>query len=84
MPLIRSLASKYCTYIVTLILSLDAIIPIYSYYTEKKLVCVIIAAPSNRQPSFCSEYTKLNMCFFCNIRSVSNTKYAFFIYFYSL
>ena len=44
MPFIRSLVSKYYAYIVALILLLGAIMLIYSYYTEKKLVCVIIAA----------------------------------------
>ena len=44
MPFIRSLASKYYTYIVALILSLGVVIPIYSYYTEKKLVYIIIIA----------------------------------------
>ena len=38
MPFIRSLVSKYYTYTVTLILSLGIIMPIYSYYTKKKLV----------------------------------------------
>ena len=44
MPSIRSLAFKCYTYIVVLILLFGVIMPIYSYYTEKKLVCIIIAA----------------------------------------
>ena len=44
MPPVRFLVSKCHTYIVILILSLGVIMPIYSYYTKKKLVCVIIAA----------------------------------------
>ena len=44
MPPIKLLVSKYYTYTVALILSLDAIMPIYSCYTKKKLVCVIIIA----------------------------------------
>ena len=44
MPPIRSLASKYYTYIITLILLLGVIMPIYSYYTKKKLVYVTITA----------------------------------------
>ena len=84
MPFIRSLVSKYYTYIVTLILLLSAIIPIYSCYTEKKLVYVIIAALSGCQPSSYFKYIKLNMCSSCNIKLVFNTKYIFFIYLWSL
>ena len=80
MPFIRSLASECHTYIVILILSLGIIIPIYSYYAEKKLVYVIIAAPSGRQPSSCSECTKLNIYSSCNFRSVSDAKYTFYAY----
>ena len=47
MPFVRSLVSEYYTYIVTLILLLGVIMPIYSYYTKKKLVCVIIIASFN-------------------------------------
>ena len=84
MPPIRSLASKYHAYTVTLILSLSVIMPIYSCYAEKKLVYITIAAPSGRQPFSCSKYTKSNMRSFYNIKSVSNTKYAFLIYLCSL
>ena len=84
MPFIRSLVSKYYAYIVTLILLLNIIMPIYSYYTEKKLVCVIITVPFSHQPSSYSKYIKSNMRFFYNIKSVSNAKYIFFIYLYSL
>ena len=55
--------------------------PMCSYYTEKKLVCVIIVALFSRQPSSYSKYIKLNMYFSCNIRLVFNTKYTFLIYF---
>ena len=44
MPPIRSLASKYRAYIVSVILLLGEIIPIYSRYAEKKLVYIIIVA----------------------------------------
>ena len=44
MPFIKSLVSKCCVYIVTLILLLGVIMPIYSCYTEKKLVYIIITA----------------------------------------
>ena len=49
MPFVRSLVSKHCTYIIAMILSLGEIMPIYSYYAEKKLIYIIITAPSNRQ-----------------------------------
>ena len=84
MPFIKSLVSECCTYIVTLILSLGVIMPIYSYCTEKKLVCVIIAAPFSHQPSFCSECTRLNIYSFYNIKLVFNTKCTFLMHFYSL
>ena len=80
MPFIRSLASEYHTCIITLILLLSVIMPIYSYYIKKKLVCVVIIAPSNYQPSSYSKYIELNMRFSYNIRSVSNTECIFFIY----
>ena len=44
MTFIKSLVSKYCTYIVLVILSLGEVMPIYSCYTEKKLVYIIIIA----------------------------------------
>ena len=47
MPVIRSLIFKYYAYSVALILLLGVIMPIYSCYTEKKLVCVIITASFN-------------------------------------
>ena len=81
MPPIKSSASKYYAYIVTLILSLGVIMPIYSYYIEKKLVCVTIIASSSHQPSSYSKCIKLNIYSSYNIRSVFNTKYTFFIYF---
>ena len=46
MSFIKSLVSKYYTYTVTLILLLGVIMPIYSYYTKKKLVCIAIIASS--------------------------------------
>ena len=84
MPFIKSLASKCYVYIITLILLLSVIMPIYSYYVKRKLVYIIIAALFSYQPSSCSEYTKLNIYIFYNVKSVSNAKYIFFIYLYSL
>ena len=84
MPFIKSLISKCHAYIVTLILLLGVIMPIYSCCAKKKLVCVIITASFNHQPSSCSKCTKLNMCFSCNIKSVLNTKCVFLTRFYNL
>ena len=84
MPPIKSLASECRACTVVLILLLGVIMPMCFYYTEKKLVCVIIAVLFSYQPSSCSKCIKLNMYFFCNIRSVFNAKYAFFIHLYSL
>ena len=75
MPPVRSLASKCCAYIVAVILSLGEIMPSYSRYKEKKLVYIIIIAPSNHQPSFYIKCTKLNMYSSCNIRLVFYAKY---------
>ena len=47
MPFIKSLVSKRRACIVTLILLLSVIMPIYSYYAEKKLICIIITAFSS-------------------------------------
>ena len=81
MPVIRFLVSKYRVYIVILILLLGKIMPICSYYAEKKLVCIIIMALFSYQPSSYFKCIKLNMYSSYNIRSVSNTKYIFLIYF---
>ena len=67
MSFVRSLASERCAYIVAVILLLSEIMPTCSYCTEKKLVCIIIAALFSRQPSSYSKYTKLNMRLSCNI-----------------
>ena len=84
MPFIKSSASERRTYTVAVILLLGKIMPSYSYYKEKKLVYIIIVAPFSHQPSLYIEYTKLNIYLSYNIRSVSNTKYLYFIYPYSL
>ena len=47
MPPIRSLASERRAYAVAVILLLGEIMPSYSCYKEKKLVYVIIIAPSS-------------------------------------
>ena len=75
MPFIRYLASTYYTKLMAMILLLSKIMLSYSYCKEKKLVYIIIITPSSRQPSFYIKCTKLNICLFYNIKSVSNTKY---------
>ena len=77
MPFIRSLASTYCFYIVALILLLGKIMPIYFYYTKKKLVYIIIIALFSYQPFAYFKCTKLNIYLSCNVQSVSDTKYIF-------
>ena len=75
MPLIRSLISKYCACAVAVIFLLGEIMHSYSCYEEKKLVYIIIIAPSNHQPSFYVECTKSNIYLSCNIRSVLDAEY---------
>ena len=75
MPPIRSLVSERCAYTVAVILLLGKIMPSYSCYEEKKLVYIIIIAPSGYQPSFYIKCTKLNIYLFYNIRLVFSTKY---------
>ena len=77
MPPVRSLASKHRTYIVVMILLFSEIMPIYSYYTKKKLIYVIIIAPFSYQPSFYSKCTKLNMRLSYDIQSASDIEYVF-------
>ena len=73
MPPIRSLASKCCAYVVLVIFLLSEIMPTCSRYTEKKLVYIIIIAPSSHQPSSCFECTKSNIYSSCNVRLVLDT-----------
>ena len=85
-PFIKSLAFKRFAYyfkLVTVILLLGEIMPIYFCYTEKGLVYIIIITLSSRQPSSYTKCTKLNIYLFCNVCLVSNAKYIFFIYFYT-
>ena len=76
MPFIRSLASKCCACVVSIILLLGEFMPTYSCYIKKKLVYITIIALFSRQPSFCVKCIKSNMCLSCNVRLVSDAKYA--------
>ena len=80
MPPIRSLASERRACVVAVILLLSEIMLTYSCCVLKGLVCIIIMAPLGCQPSSYAKYTKLNMYSSCDVRLVSNTKYAFLIY----
>ena len=76
-PFIRFLVSKRTTYrfkLVAVILLLSKIMPTYSYYMEKGLVCIIIIASLGRQLSFYTKCTKLNIRLSCDVRLVSNAK----------
>ena len=75
MPFVKSLASKCCTYIVSVIFLLGEIMPICSRCAEKKLVYIAIIVLFSRQPSSCVKCTKLNIHLSYNIRSVSDAKY---------
>ena len=77
MPPIRSLASERCTLLTASIFFDGEIISPYSCYAKKGLVCIVIADPFSRQPSFCTKYTKLNTCISYNVRSVLFNKYIF-------
>ena len=79
MSFIRFLVSKHRARVVAVILLLSEIMPTYSRYVLKGLVYIIIIAPLGYQPSSYAKYTKLNMYLSCNIRLVSNTKYAYLI-----
>ena len=84
MSFVRSLAFKRTAYrfkLVAVILLLNKIIPTCFYCVLKGLVCIAIMAPLGRQPSFYTKYIKLNIRSSCNIRLVSNAKYAFLIRF---
>ena len=84
MPLIRSLVSKRRTCVVAVILLLGEIMLTYSCCVLKGLVCIIIIAPLGHQPFFYIKYTKLNIRLSCDVRSMSNTKYAFLMRSYVL
>ena len=74
MPSIRSLVFKRCARAVAVILLLGEIMPSCSCCKGKKLVYIIIVAPSNRQLSFYIKCTKSNIRSSCNIRLVSDAK----------
>ena len=84
MPTVRLIAFKYYTLLISFIALDSEIISSCSYYAKKELVYIVIAEPSNYQPSFCSKCTKLNTRVLYNVRSVSLNKCTPFTYFNSL
>ena len=87
MPFVRSLAFKRTARhfkLVAIILLLGKIMPTYSCCVEKGLMCIIIIALLGRQPSSYTKCTKSNMHLSCDVRSVFNIKYIFFIRLYAL
>ena len=61
MPPVRSLASKYYTRVVALILLLSEIMPFCSCCIVNGLVYITIIAPFSHQPSSYFKCMKLNM-----------------------
>ena len=83
MPPIRSSTSGRYNKLITLIISISKVMPSCSYYVEKGLVYIMIAAPSSRQPFSCTKCTKANMRSSYNVRSVSDAEYACLLILYS-
>ena len=77
MPLVRSLISKRCTKLVSIIISFGEIMPSYLCCVKRKLLYVVIAALFSYQPSFYTKCTWANMRAFYNIYLVFNIKYVF-------
>ena len=80
MPSVKSLIFKRCTHVVAVILLLSKIMPTCFCCVLKGLVYIAIIAPLGRQSSFCAKCTKLNIRLSCNIKLVSNAKYAYLIH----
>ena len=79
MPAVRFLISKHYTLFIFFIIFNGEIMSPCSYYIKKGLVYIIIAEPSNYQPSFYSKYMKANTCLLCNVYSVFFNKYMFLV-----
>ena len=71
-----SIASIYYTALIAFILSINKVMPSYSYCVKKGLVCIANTALSSHQPSSYAECIKLNMRVSYNIRSISSAKYT--------
>ena len=84
MPAVKSLTFKCYTLLILIIILLGKIMPSCSRYAEKKLLYIIIAAPSSRQPSSYFKCTKVNMQLSYNIHSMFNIEYTLFILYSSV
>ena len=87
MPFIRFSVFKRLAYyfkLVAIILLLGKIMPTYSRYMEKGLVCIIIMVLFNHQPFSYAKCIKLNMRSSCNIYLVLDAKCMFFMCLYTL
>ena len=72
---IRSTASRRHNKLILLILSISKVMPSYSYYIKKRLLCIVIASPFSYQPLSCTKYITTNMRSSYNIYLVFNAKY---------
>ena len=61
MPFIKSFMSKRRAHVIAIILLLSEIMPTCSRCVSKELVCIAIIAPSSRQLSSYTKYTKSNI-----------------------
>ena len=73
-----SIASVCYAVLITLILSINKVMPSYSYYIKKGLVCITIISLSSRQPLSYAKYIKANMRLSYNICFISATKYIYY------
>ena len=80
MPFIRSLAFKHWAKLVSTIILFGKIMPSYSCYVKRRLLCIIIIALFNCQPSSCTKCTRVNMRASCDIYLVSDAEYTFLAY----
>ena len=80
MPPIRLSVSKRRTLLAVSISLNGEIMSPYFYYAKKGLVYIAIIDPFSRQPSSCTEYTKLNTYILCDMYLVFFNKYIFLYY----
>ena len=72
------IASIYYTVLITLILFISEVMPSCSYCVKKGLVYIVIMSLSGCQPLSYTKYIKVNIYLFCNICSISATKYIYY------
>ena len=84
MPFIKSSTFKRYTLLAISISFNREIISLYSRYTKRGLVYIIIIFLFSRQPSSYSKYTKANTYLLYNMRLVPFNKYIFLYYYMHL